>query len=70
MYNLNGISFDPGSFKDPYGGVLFYNNRVFRYFTASGAATFRAVTASGLLDTLVQKDAGISLVMRSLMSLT
>ena len=55
MLTPDEVSFDPGSFKDPDGGVLFHGNRVFRYFTDTGATSFRAVTASGLLDVLARK---------------
>ena len=46
---------DPGSFKDPDGGVFRVGPRVYRYLTESGTEKYRAVAASGLLDELEER---------------
>ena len=51
------ITFDPGSFKDPDGGVFYQGGRVYRYFTPRGAARFRSMAKSGLLDPLIAEGA-------------
>ena len=47
---------DPGSFRDPAGGVLHYGDRVLRYFRTDGAADFVAVSESNLLRDLESRD--------------
>lgn len=47
---------DPGSFKDPDAQVFRYGDRVFRRFTPTGAAHFRAFVDTGLADNLVSRE--------------
>ncbi len=49
------LSRDPGSFRDPAGGVYHHDGRVFRYLTDRGAADFQSLEASGLLHTLIDQ---------------
>ena len=50
---MEGAFPDPGSFRDPDGGILHCGEQVFRYFTAQGAAKFSALQEAGLIDRLV-----------------
>jgi len=51
---------DPGSFRDPAGGVILDGDeRVFRYFTSDAAPQFDALMQSGLLDTLSSSGAAV-----------
>ena len=50
---------DPGSFRDPAGGVLLGDRRVYRYFTRQYAAEFTALLENGLLDSLVKSGSVI-----------
>ncbi|HKZ51442.1 MAG TPA: class I SAM-dependent methyltransferase [Dehalococcoidia bacterium] len=53
------VRVDPGSFRDPAGGVLLYNERVYRYFTRQAAADFTALLETGLLDSLARSGAAV-----------
>ena len=53
---MDKIRSDPGSFKDPDGGILYLGERVYRYFTPESSGKFRALNESGLLDVLTQKQ--------------
>jgi len=50
---------DPGSFRDPAGGVLLGDRQVYRYFTRQHAADFTALLETGLLDSFVKSGAVI-----------
>ena len=50
-----GLRADPGSFRDPAGGVMLNGDRVFRYFRTSAAPGFRQLLSSGLLDQLAEE---------------
>jgi hypothetical protein len=50
---------NPGSFRDPAGGVYHYRDRVFRYLTDEGAREFRELANSGLLKQLADSGAVI-----------
>ena len=54
------IHLDPGSFRDPSGGIFIHGDRVYRYFTQRGASDFRAVAESGLLDELAKSGAVVT----------
>lgn len=51
-YHARGTYLEPGSFRDPDGGIFFQDGRVYRYFNPAGAKTFLAATASGLFESL------------------
>ena len=51
------IRVDPGSFRDPAGGVLLDHDRIYRYFTRQAAADFNALLETGLLDSLARDGA-------------
>src|SRR3970282_1676073 len=53
------VQSDPGSFRDPASGVLLGHNRVYRFFTSGHVVDFEALVESGLLDSLVERGAGI-----------
>lgn len=46
---------DPGSFRDPAGGVFHFEGRILRYLSASGASDFTALDNSGLLGELIDR---------------
>ena len=50
---------NPGSFRDPAGGVYHHHGRVFRYLTDEGARDFRSLADSGLLQDLTDSGAVI-----------
>ena len=50
---------NPGSFRDPGGGVYHHHGRVFRYLTVQGLADYRALADSGLLQILIDQGAVI-----------
>jgi ribosomal protein L11 methylase PrmA len=51
---------DPGSFRDPAGGVILDGDeRVFRYLTSDAAPQFDALMQSDLLDTLSSSGAAV-----------
>ena len=54
------IHLDPGSFRDPSGGIFIHDGRVYRYFTERGASDFQAVAESGLLDELAKSGAVVT----------
>ncbi len=52
---MDKIRSDPGSFKDPDGGILYSGDRVYRYFTPESSGKFRALNELGLLAFLSHK---------------
>ncbi len=50
---------DPGSFRDPAGGILLGERQVYRYFTCQHAADFTALLEDGLLESFVKSGAVI-----------
>jgi len=52
---MTDLLFDEGSFKNPDGRILSYDDHVFRYFNQSAAEKHRAFRDSGLLISLVPK---------------
>ena len=52
---MTEIHRDPGSFKDPDAGIIYNQDRVYRYFTPSGARNFEALVESNLLERLISE---------------
>ena len=52
---MSNVWSDPGSFKDPDGGILYQGDRVYRFFTSASKGKFQALAESGLLDSLVSR---------------
>jgi ribosomal protein L11 methylase PrmA len=48
----SSVYLEPGSFRDPTGGVLRKGQRVWRYFDSAAAAEFKRLAASGVLERL------------------
>ena len=57
--SANAARIDPGSFRDPAGGVILDGDRVYRYFTSQAADDFSALLQVDLLRPLVQSGAVI-----------
>jgi SAM-dependent methyltransferase len=55
----NAACVDPGSFRDPAGGVILDEDRVYRYFSSQAAADFSTLLRTGLLSSLIQSGAVI-----------
>jgi hypothetical protein len=47
---------DPGSFRDPDGGVIHLGDRILRYYRTDAAPAFQALNDSGLLRDLESRD--------------
>jgi len=50
---VNKIEVDPGSFRDPAGKVLYYNDRVLRILNKDGIARFSFLQENNLLDNCI-----------------
>ena len=50
---MNKIEVDPGSFRDPAGKVLYYNDRVLRILNTDGIARFSFLQENNLLDNCI-----------------
>ena len=50
---MNKIEVDPGSFRDPAGKVLYYNDRVLRILNKDGIARFSFLQENNLLDNCI-----------------
>ena len=58
--NQTQIKTDPGSFKDPSGGVFFYKNNVYRSVASSSAKFYEKFVESECFNNLVKENLFIS----------
>jgi ribosomal protein L11 methylase PrmA len=55
MSAVQKVAYEPGSFKDPYGSVFYFNNRVYRTLTDDAYAIFRDLSDRGVLETFISR---------------